>query len=549
MHRRAADGRLRIVAAAARTSGEARTGAVRAALARAAGPAHRPADGVVRETHISHVFLVGDRAYKVKKSVVLPFLDFGTPERRRVMCHEEVRINRRLAPDLYLGVRALAPCAEGLELVAEEDPRAVEYLVEMRRFDEACTLAARLARGEVVQEQVIAVGRALARFHAGARRVTPPGVPVLAVERRMAAECGELLAAVEQRAEVGRVLDLERFAHAFIAGHAAMLDARARHGLIREGHGDLRADHVLLDGAVRVVDGIEFDPALREVDVADDLAFLVMDLEARDGHRFAATLVHAYRQAGGDPGDDALIAFYATYRALVRAKVALLRAAQHPISSAEHGHESASARELLALAERIAWRARLPLAIVICGLPASGKSHLARTLAEASGLPHLSSDVTRKALAGVAQHRPAPPEAYRAAFDRRTYAELGRRAAREVADQGGVLIDATFRHRADRDAFAGAFDHAAPLLFVECSAPPHVLARRAARRDRGRTGASDATLAIVMRESTGWEPLDEAAPDAHLVLRSDRPVAALVADLRALMDERVGGLGSPRTAA
>ena len=139
------------------------------------------------------------------------------------------------------------------------------------------------------------------------------------------------------------------------------------------------------------MDCIEFDPALRELDVADDLAFLVMDLVARGGEQFARTLVRAYRDAGGDPGHDHLIAFFAAYRALVRAKVSMLRAAQHPASSSEHGRESAAARNLLALAEQFAWRARLPLVIVICGLPAAGKTHLAGTLAEISRLPHLSS--------------------------------------------------------------------------------------------------------------------------------------------------------------
>jgi uncharacterized protein len=162
--------------------------------------------------------------------------------------------------------------------------------------------------------------------------------------------------------------------------------------------------------------------------------------------------VRAYRDAGGDPGEDQLIAFYASYRALVRAKVALLRAAQYPASSSKHGCESAAARDLLALAERFAWLARLPLVIVLCGVPAAGKSHLAQALAEVSRLPHLSSDVTRKRLAGIRPQQRARSEVYRADFNRLTYAELGRRAARETARCGGALVDATFRHRADREA-------------------------------------------------------------------------------------------------
>ena len=502
----------------------------------------RPDRVDVRETHVSWVFLAGDKAYKLKKPLVLPFLDFGTRQRRREMCREEVRLNRRLAPDLYLGVRAMVPTADGLALGAEDDPQAVEYLVEMRRFDESCTLAARLDRGELKRAEVVAVAQVLARFHARARRVAAVGVPVLAVERRMTENFHELLAIVEQRVEVEWVLALERFAHAFAVAHAQMLAARAQRGFVREVHGDLRAEHVLLAETLEIVDCIEFDPGLRELDVADDLAFLVMDLVANGGERFARTLVRAYRDAGGDPGENRLIAFYGAYRALVRAKVALLRAAQHPEASSEHGRDSAAARDLLALAERFAWQARLPLVIVICGVPAAGKSHLARALAEVSHLPHLSSDVTRKRLAGIRPQQRAGSAIYSPDFNRMTYAELGRGAARQAAAGGGALVDATFRHRADRDAFAQAFGDAAPLLFVECRAPPRVLAERAAQRDRQPTRVSDASLSVVVRESSAWEPLDELAPEAHVTLRSDRSVEAQLEDLRALLDRRVGRL-------
>ena len=178
--------------------------------------------------HSASVFLAGDRAYKLKKPLVLPFLDYGTAERRHEMCREEVRLNRRLAPDVYLGVRAVAGIDEGLELAEEDDPRAVDYLVEMRRYDERSTLAAKLERGELRRGEVAQLARRLAQFHARARRVAATGVPVLAVERRMTENFHELLAIVEQRAEVGWVLELERFVHAFVAAHAQMLDARAR---------------------------------------------------------------------------------------------------------------------------------------------------------------------------------------------------------------------------------------------------------------------------------------------------------------------------------
>jgi len=524
-------------------------GDVSAALARPDFYPDRPTRVEIRETHISWVFLAGDRAYKLKKPLVLPFLDYGTPERRHEMCREEVRLNRRLAPDLYLGVRSLAATPGGLELAEEDDPRAVDYVVEMRRYDEGSTLAAKLERGELRRSEVVSLGGVLARFHARARGVAVSEMPVLTVERRMTENFHELLGVVEQRAEVERVLALERFAHSFVAAHGQMLDARARRGLVREGHGDLRAEHVLLGETLQVVDCVEFEPGLRELDVADDLAFMVMDLVARGGHRFAQALVHSYRDAGGDPGEDRLVAFYAAYRALVRAKVALLRGVQQPPSSSERAHESAVARELLAIAERFAWQARLPLVIVVCGLPAAGKSHLARALAEKSGLRHLSSDVTRKRLAGIRPQQRAGDATYSAAFNRLTYAELGRHAAREASSRGGALVDATFRHRADRDIFADAFADAAPLLFVECCVPARVLAQRAAQRDIGPGRVSDASLSVVLRESSTWEPLDELVPEAHVTLRTDRPVEAQLEDLRALLDRRIGLLTTrePRT--
>jgi aminoglycoside phosphotransferase family enzyme/predicted kinase len=515
------------------------TATIRAALARPELYPHRPATVEVRETHISWVYLAGDQAYKLKKPLVLDFLDYGTAARRRELCAEEVRLNRRLAPDIYLGVRGVAATADGVELTAEDDPRAIDFVVEMRRYDESHTLAARLERGELDRGHVTAVGGVLARFHAGARRVAASGAPVLAVERRFERNLHELLTCVEERGEVGRVQALERFAHAFIAAHARTFHARARRGWVREGHGDLRAEHVLVDGDVRIVDCLEFERELRELDVGDDLAFLVFDLAARGGERFGELLVRAYRDAGGDPGDDSLIAFYAAYRALVRAKVALVRAAQLPATSGAHGQESAHARDLIILAERFAWRARLPLVIVVCGVPASGKSHLARALAELSGLPHLSSDLTRKGLRGLEFTQRASSETYSAEWNARTYDELARRTARALATNRGAIVDATFRHLADRQVFGSAFGSAASLLFIECQAPRSVLAQRAARREHDRERVSDADVAIVLREQQTWEPLDELLANAHLALRTDRPLEEIVGDVLALLDRRL----------
>jgi aminoglycoside phosphotransferase family enzyme/predicted kinase len=483
----------------------------------------------VRETHISWIFLVGDRAYKLKKPVVLPFLDYGTPERRRTMCNEEVRLNRRLASDLYLGVRCVAAAAEGIRLAPQDDPRALDYLVEMRRYDERSTLAAKLDRAteQQLRSEIESLAQLLVRFHEGARTVADGGT--LAVRRRVDRNLQELQALLGSSADLNRLTALARFTYAFLA---------ARAGLVVEGHGDLRAEHVLLDGTIRVVDCIEFEPRMRELDVADELAFLVMDLTWRGGDRVASRLLHAYRDAGGDPGEDDLVAFYACFRALVRAKVALVRAGQPPPTGTAE-HDARTARDLVALAERYAWRARLPLVIVICGLPAVGKSTLARALSSMSGLPCLSSDIVRKQAAGIAPTERAPLSAYSAQANRRAYAELGRLAADAATTQRGALVDATFRHRADRSAFLAAFGGAAPLHFIECQAPLEMAAERARRRE-AENRSSDASEDVVRRERESWEPLDEVKPEAHTTLRSDRPLEGQLADLQDALDHRLG---------
>jgi aminoglycoside phosphotransferase family enzyme/predicted kinase len=458
------------------------------------------------------------------------------------MCDEEVRLNRRLAADMYLGVRGVALQGDDAELTEPDDPRSIDFVVEMRRYDERKTLAAILERGEATRGQLKMVGEALARFHNRAERVAEVESPALAVERRFERNVHELLASVEQHGEIARVQGLERFAHGFVMAHRSTFAERAQRGCVREGHGDLRAEHILLDPELRIVDCVEFDARLRGLDVADDLAFLLLDLVALGAERYASTLVAAYRGAGGDPGDESLLAFYAAHRGLIRAKVALLRASQHPAASSLRGRDSALARDLIGLAERFAWRARLPLVIVVCGLPASGKSYLSTALAELSGLPHLSSDVTRKGLYGLRPTDRASREMYGSEWNARTYAELGRRARESLSTQGGAIVDATFRHRDDRDAFLSASNTAAPAVFLECQAPRAVATERARRRERQPTRASDADLEVVIRERQSWEPLEEVPAPAHLVLRTDRPLEEIVGDVLALLDRRLSSL-------
>lgn len=488
------------------------------------------------ETHISWVFLAGPLAYKVKKPVVFPFLDYGTVERRRALCHEEVRLNRRLAPGIYRGVRALVGRDGGWTLAEDaDDPKAVEYAVEMRRFDEQATLAAMLARGEATPEHMRELGRLLAGFHREAEHAPEPGAWPARFHRALGENFETLGSHSGGAIEAREVAAAQRFAAAFVAARRDEIERRAADGLVRDCHGDLRVEHVVFgpDG-MEVFDCVEFSPELRQIDVGADLGFLVMDLAAAGRDDLAAELVTAYREAGGDPGEKTLLAFFATYRAWVRAMVACLRA-----DELEDGDDRraalSQARDRATLARGLAWRARGSFALVVCGGAASGKSHLARHLAEVAGIVHLSSDVERKALLGLAPTTRAPDSAYSAEMSRRTYSELGRRARAEVSEGRPVIVDATFRYRRDRKAFVAALG-GQDVVFVECLAPAAVRAERAAAR---RDDASDADEALARIQQEEFEPLDEVPATRHLALRTDRPVEEVADDVEALLDARL----------
>ena len=295
---------------------------------------------------------------------------------------------------------------------------------------------------------------------------------------------------------------------------------------MRDGHGDLRAEHILLGSPIQAVDGLEFDPSLRIADVAYDFAFLVMDVARRDDD-LARALVRGYRSAGGDPGSDRLLAILCSIRALVRAKVDLLRAAQ--LTGVASSERAARGDELLALAERFAWRARLPRVVCVIGHAASGKSTVAEALAVASGRTMLSSDRTRKLRAGVGPYEYAGAQAYGDTESREVYAELGRRAARSAQ---GAIVDATFRRRSDADAFVELMPDAG---WIVCEAPPEVLIERARMRALRDDSVSDAGPEIVAAELARHGRIEPpAAPLARL--ETTRPLPELLDQLAAVLD-------------
>jgi len=491
---------------------------------------HLPESVQLRETHISWVFLAGDKAYKVKKPVRFPFLDYGTLRRRRALCHAEVDLNVRFAPALYRGVVSLIPHGlDALKVAPEHDPRAVEYAVVMTRYDESATLAARLGRREASPPDMGTIGVALARMHQHAP-VQHDGAA-----QRLVSVIDETLATLRHvGAPDRRVEELGRFCRAALAVFGPELDERTRLGRVRDGHGDLRAEHVLMDDSIQLVDAIEFDPELRIADVGYDLAFLVMDVTRTDDD-LARALVRGYRAAGGDPGSERLLAFFCAVRALVRAKVDLLRAAQ--LTGAAEQARTARGLALLELAERFAWRARLPRLVCVAGFAASGKSTVAEALATAAGRPIISSDRIRKLRAGIDPYERAAPSAYGDIESRAVYSELAERARIAIRESGGAIVDATFRRKADADAFAAVSPLAASAAWIVCEAPPAVLLERARERAL-RDSVSDAGPNIVAQELAVHR--GRVMPPATPLARLDttQPMPEVMTDLARTLDRQ-----------
>ena len=497
----------------------------------------------MHETHASWVFVAGERAYKLKKPLALGFLDYSTLALRHSACREEVRVNHELAPGIYLGVRAIVRSDDGFRIVADGAPDAVEYVVEMRSFSEDDTFAGLIAADSLTRAHATAAARLLAAFHRSAVVVADWDADrVLALWRRNLEELQHVGAPAGWHMDVAA-----RFGEAFVAAHAPELRRRAQIGLARDGHGDLRCEHVLAGPTVRVVDRIEFDPELRRSDIAFDLAFLAMDLEASGQQWAARELVNAYRDAGMDPGGETLRSFYAAHWALVRAKVALIAAAER--GGVARVEQLRCAQQMWLFSERLCWRARAPLALVVCGPAASGKSVLARELSRRSQMPVVSSDGVRKRLAHLEPSEPARQEHYSASFTRATYEQLTHDALLALQRQHGVIVDATCRSREDRAILLdGLRELGMPLLIVRCEIPLELAVERAARRLGDPRRVSDATPQITAEQFRSFEEPDQHSEGTILRLDTAQVLDVQIAEIaRAVDGYELGGPGpAPR---
>ena len=377
------------------------------------------------ETHLSWLVMVGDRVLKAKKPVRTEFVDLTTRQARQDVAEAEVRLNRRLAPDVYLGVATLAG-VEGLD----------EPVVVMRRMPDDRRLALMAARGDDLRVQVHQLARLLADFH---QRVEPVAVGPDAVLRLWRANTAELHAHGAGHVPLAQVGHLQELAEQYLDGRHALFAAREAAGRCRDGHGDLLADDVfLLDDGPRVLDCLEFDAGLRAGDVLADTAFLAMDLERLGRVDLAALLLREHRRLLDDDWPPSLADHWIAYRAQVRAKVACLRAAQGDPDA------PAQARALLELAERRMTTAQVSL-VVIGGTPGTGKSWLAAAVGERTGWTVLRSDVVRQSVTAPDQGARLLDEGpYAAAVSERVLAAMLTQAQAELCAGRSVVLDATF---------------------------------------------------------------------------------------------------------
>lgn len=483
--------------------------------------AHPVTEFHIVETHISWVLLTGSIAYKIKKPVDLGFLDFSTLEKRRYFCEEELRLNRRLAPEIYLDVVAITGSASQ-PTIGGAGP-VFEYAVKMRQFPQDVQLDHLLEHQALTTTHVDALAAAVARFHQDAPRAPLHerfGAPE-AVDAPMAENFRQIEPLLTNPEDLARLKKIRDWTDHAIRHLEPTLSQRRADGFVRECHGDLHLGNVAwVANRPLIFDCIEFNPALRWIDVISEVAFTVMDLASRRRPDLAFRFLNRYLEHSGDYAGLRVLRLYAVYRALVRCKVECIRGAQTGPQAADS--EAPPYRGYLLLAERLSTARPTPV-IITHGLSGSGKTTISSTLCERLGAIRVRSDVERKRLYEMAPLERGPSGLdtgiYTAEASARTYEWLEERAETVLQSGFPVLIDAAFLKRSQRERFAALAQRLqVAFVIVDCQSPVPVLEARVSTRARGATDASDAGLDVLAHQRASAEPLTEAERSCTLAI-------------------------------
>jgi aminoglycoside phosphotransferase family enzyme/predicted kinase len=492
---------------------------------------HRPSQVELRQTHISYVFLAGDYVYKVKKAVRFAFLDYSTLEKRGHFCHEELRLNRRLAPKIYLGVVPIRRQEDGFRLGDESPdndlPTAVEYAVKMQRLPEERMLNRLLVEGRAGRDDVQAIIEKLARFHRSAISVQAPiyGAPE-AIRQQVTENFQETQQFVGQTISEKMFRRIRDYSLDFLGANSELFDARVREEKVREGHGDLRGEHICLTDDIPIFDCIEFNEKLRTCDVASEIGFLAMDLDFLNAAELSEHLAAGYAETTRDGALATLLPFYKCYRAYVRGKVESLKAQEKEVPETERERALTAAQRYFFLAGRYVRGSSRATMLIVCGLAGSGKSTVARMLGDLTGFEVLSSDVIRKRLAQVRPTERATAGyregIYSDAFTQLTYTMLLEEAEKGLQAGKGIIVDATFNNAEHRRLFLNwAAAMGVRVIFIECQAREEEIFRRLKKREELNDEISDATWQIYLRQRSEFTPLTEIPDRIHLTVNTE----------------------------
>ncbi|MCF6210380.1 MAG: AAA family ATPase [Gammaproteobacteria bacterium] len=492
------------------------------------------------ETHISWLLLTGDYAYKIKKPVNFGFLNFSTLTLRKHFCAEEIRLNTRLAPQIYLQVVTITEGPDGVRINGRGAIR--EYAVKMRQFDNAGLFNRLIHRNRLSREIITDTARRLAHFHGeiavadeGSLFGGPAAVhhPVQENFTQLEQQATDFLSNREHRR---RFEHIHQWSEQTFAALETTFAKRKIDGFVRECHGDLHLGNiVLIDAQVTPFDGIEFNPDLRWIDIMSEMAFLLMDLQDHGRSDLSHRLLDAWLEISGDYGGLAVLRYYQCYRAMVRAKVAALRGSQ-----ARSENTESDLANYMQLSQKYT-RPTRPALLITHGLSGSGKSWLTQSLLEATGMIRLRSDVERKRLVGLDplahSDSAAGTRLYSAGFTQRTFTRL-EDLSRQVLRAGYiVVVDATFIKHSERKRFRQlAHSLAVPFRIIHCETDIEILRRRIRARQAEGRDASEAGLSVLELQRENQQPLGEDERDEtfHVDTTGDVDLSAIKAWLQSL---------------
>jgi len=480
----------------------------------------------LRETHISWVLLTGPFAYKIKKAVNFGFVDFSSLDKRQFYCDEEIRLNRRLAPDIYVDVLPISGTPDHPRLDGQGEP--FEFAVKMRQFTSDATLDHVLS--QVRLEQVDQLARDIAAFHHNVPRADPDtSFGTAELIARVIAEVFEQIPSYSPFSEHQPSLEqLRHWLIRFHTSHAGDFEQRKAMGFVRECHGDLHlANLVLLHDRIFAFDGIEFSERLRWIDVINDVAFTVMDFQARGQPASARRFLNRYLEFTGDYEGLGLLPFYEVYRALVRVKVAGLASAQVRCQDPERSSHRDDFVRYLSAAQSFT-ESQSPWLIIMHGVSGTGKSTVSETLLEHAGAIRLRSDVERKRLYGLSPLDQSSGEVKSAVYGmeatHKTYDRLQALARQLLRFGYPVVVDATFLKRQHRDAFKTlAASLNVPFLILDVQATPATLRQRVAARAVMSDNVSEAGLSVLEQQEQAQEPLGPEERATTVTLHSCAP--------------------------